>query len=65
MKSYVDNCFKSMMSEEDAKALVDQLQETLGSGGLELRQWASNRLSVTAEIRQHSIGNGTRPAVCP
>lgn len=39
---YVDNYLQSVALEEDAKALVEQLQTLLVQGGFELRQWASN-----------------------
>ena len=43
---YVDNCMLSLTSEEEARALVDQLRNLLAEGGFDLRQWASNVPSV-------------------
>lgn len=47
---YVDNCMLSLTSEEEAKALVDQLRKFLAEGGFDLRQWASNVPSVIRHL---------------
>ncbi|XP_026219876.1 uncharacterized protein LOC113164689 [Anabas testudineus] len=47
---YVDNCLRSLTSENEARVLVDKLQDILGSGGFELRQWASNKISVISHL---------------
>ena len=39
-----------LTSEEEAKSLVDKLQDTLASGGFELRQWASSKPSVITHL---------------
>ncbi|XP_073764219.1 uncharacterized protein [Danio rerio] len=43
---YVDNCLKSISDVEQAKQLVNRLQNHLSEGGFELRQWASNDPTV-------------------
>ncbi|XP_067303718.1 uncharacterized protein [Pseudorasbora parva] len=56
---YVDNCLQSVRTAEEAKELVDQLREVLGSGGFEIRQWACNIPDVLrhlpAEARSDSM----------
>lgn len=47
---YVDNCLHSMTSKDTARTLVDKLCKLLVVGGFELRQWASNDLSVIGQL---------------
>jgi len=47
---YVDNCMYSLTNKDAAKELVDQLCSLLAEGGFELRQWASNCLSVISHL---------------
>ncbi|KAK7926211.1 hypothetical protein WMY93_008521 [Mugilogobius chulae] len=47
---YVDNCLQSLTSPVAAKSLVDKLRHLLVKGGFELRQWASNTLSVVNHL---------------
>lgn len=47
---YVDNCMLTLTSEEEAKVLVDKLQNLLAEGGFDLHQWASNVHSVLRNL---------------
>ncbi|KAL6466869.1 hypothetical protein MHYP_G00246730 [Metynnis hypsauchen] len=47
---YVDNCLLSLMSEDAAKVLVDELRHVLVQGGFELQQCASNRPPVISHL---------------
>lgn len=47
---YVDNCLQSVASVEEARKLVDKLRAILALGGLDLRQWASNKQEVICHL---------------
>ena len=47
---YVDDCLKSVPTEEDAKELVTELCKLLSLGGFRLTKWISNRRSVLESI---------------
>ncbi|KAJ8016196.1 hypothetical protein DPEC_G00004680 [Dallia pectoralis] len=56
---YVDNCLQSLPTPEEAKQLVDDLRETLASGGFDLRQWASNQTSVVSHLPKEARSDST------
>jgi len=43
---YVDNCLQSFPTTEEAKDMLMKLHSSLAEGGFEIRQWASNHISV-------------------
>ena len=47
---YVDDCFKSVNSVEEAVVLASELKELLARGGLNLTKWTSNYAAVLEEI---------------
>ncbi len=47
---YVDNCLQSLPTAEEAKQLIDKMRPLLASGGLEIRQWATNVPSVVQHL---------------
>ncbi|KAJ7997480.1 hypothetical protein DPEC_G00229450 [Dallia pectoralis] len=56
---YVDNCLQSLPTPAEAKQLVDNLRETLASGGFDLRQWASNQTSVVSHLPKEARSDST------
>ena len=49
---YVDDCLKSVATEEEATRLVTQLRELLARGGFRLTKWLSNSRTVLKSIPQ-------------
>ena len=43
---YVDDCLKSVQSEQDAVRLTGQLRDLLAKGGFHLTKWLSNLRSL-------------------
>lgn len=56
---YVDNCLRSVPSLQEAKQLVDRLCGLLATGGLQLRQWASNVPSVIEHLPTEALSDST------
>ncbi|KAJ8017149.1 hypothetical protein DPEC_G00014760 [Dallia pectoralis] len=51
--------WQSLPTPEEAKQLVDNLRETLASGGFDLRQWASNQTSVVSHLPKEARSDST------
>ncbi|KAJ7996217.1 hypothetical protein DPEC_G00234760 [Dallia pectoralis] len=51
--------WQSLPTPEEAKQLVDDLRETLASGGFDLRQWASNQTSVVSHLPKEARSDST------
>ena len=49
---YVDDCFKSVKSQDEAINLVNQLQRLLRRGGFNLTKWICNSRAVLEKIPQ-------------
>ena len=47
---YVDDCLKSVSTEEEAVSLYHDLTAILGSGGFRLTKWVSNSRAVLSSI---------------
>ena len=47
---YVDDCLKSVGSEQDAIRLIDQLRHLLAKGGFRLTKWISNSTEVIESV---------------
>ncbi|XP_073779514.1 uncharacterized protein isoform X2 [Danio rerio] len=52
---YVDNCLHSTPNQDEAKAIIDGLRESLLKGGFEIRQWACNVPSVLKHLPSEAI----------
>lgn len=49
---YVDDCLKSVGSEEQAVALIQELRRLCAAGGFRLTKWISNSRAVLASIHE-------------
>ena len=47
---YVDDCLRSVSTEDDAKAFVEGISKLLSEGGFRICKWSSNRRSVLHSI---------------
>ena len=47
---YVDDCLKSVQSEQDAVRLAGQLRDLLAKGGFRLTKWLSNSRRVIESV---------------
>ena len=52
---YMDDCLKSMASEEEATSLVSQLGILLQNRGFRLTKWLSNRKEVLSNIKEEDV----------
>ena len=57
---YVDDCLKSVGSEDRAVNLVQDLSELLAHGGFRLTKWLSNSRKVINSIPVHEIAKGVK-----
>lgn len=49
---YVDDCLKSVGTEEQSVALIQDLQALCAAGGFKLTKWVSNSRAVLASVRE-------------
>ena len=47
---YVDDCFKSLPTKDEAISLVQELPELLSRGGFRLTKWLSNKREVLSHV---------------
>ena len=47
---YVDDCLKSVVDDQQASRLVDQLRQLLAKGGFRLTKWISNSSAVVQSV---------------
>jgi hypothetical protein len=57
---YVDDCLKSVSSEEEAIALVEDLTTVLKKGGFKLTKWVSNSCQVMEVIPEEDRASGMK-----
>ena len=57
---YVDDCLKSVPSEDDAIPLVKDLCEILQKGGFHLTKWVSNSTKVVASIPEEESAKSVK-----
>ncbi|XP_033642413.1 uncharacterized protein LOC117302547 [Asterias rubens] len=55
---YVDDCLKSVATEQEAISLVRQLREVLASGGFRLTKWISNSREVLRSVPESERAKG-------
>ncbi|XP_072020362.1 uncharacterized protein [Amphiura filiformis] len=57
---YVDDCLKSLTSDEEAITLVEDLTSVLSKGGFKLTKWVSNSSQVMKVIPEEERASGTK-----
>ncbi len=55
---YVDDCLKSVNTEEQAVALYRQLTEVCAKGGFRLNKWISNNRTLLSAIPEENRAKG-------
>ena len=57
---YVDDCLKSVSSEEEALQMVQDLTAACAKGGFRLSKWMSNSRAVLASIPEENRSKATK-----